>query len=67
MGLAYLRSYSYDNAMQDLLHTIEIHDPSTLEKSFGVSIGDKDSIQKLIDAKTLTIDVSIDLLLLKWA
>jgi len=61
MGLAYLRSYSYDNAMQDLLHTVEAHDASALDRSFGVSISDEEAIQKLVDAKTLTIEKLIEL------
>eukprot|EP00581_Thalassiosira_minuscula_P017934 CAMPEP_0183730648 /NCGR_PEP_ID=MMETSP0737-20130205/33401_1 /TAXON_ID=385413 /ORGANISM="Thalassiosira miniscula, Strain CCMP1093" /LENGTH=809 /DNA_ID=CAMNT_0025963199 /DNA_START=89 /DNA_END=2518 /DNA_ORIENTATION=- len=61
MGLAYLRSYSYDNAMQDLLHTVEAHDASALDRSFGVSISDTEGIQKLVDAKTLTIEKLLEL------
>ena len=61
MGLAYLRSYSQQNAMEDLLHTIEVHDASALEKSFGCSINDKATIEKLIDAKTLTIEKLMEL------
>lgn len=56
MGLAYLRSSSQQNAMQELLHTIEVHDASALERSFGCSIHDNDTIEKLINAKTLTIE-----------
>lgn len=56
MGLAYLRSHSHHNAMQDLLHTVETHDASAMERSFGCSIQDEATIQKLIDAKTLTIE-----------
>lgn len=61
MGLAYLRSYSYDNALQDLLHTVDVHDASAFERSFGVSISDKDAIQTLTDAKTLTIEKLMEL------
>lgn len=61
MGLAYLRSYSQQNAMEDLLHKIEVHDASALEKSFGCSINDKATIEKLIDAKTLTIEKLMEL------
>ena len=56
MGLAYLRSSAQSNAMDDLLQTIEIHDASALERSFGCSINDRATIDKLIDAKTLTIE-----------
>mmetsp|Transcript_968 Transcript_968/g.1384 ORF Transcript_968/g.1384 Transcript_968/m.1384 type:complete len:163 (+) Transcript_968:16-504(+) len=61
MGLAYLRSYSYDNAMQDLLQTVEAHDALALNRSFGVSISDEEAIQKLVDAKTLTIEKLMEL------
>ena len=61
MGLAYLRSYSYNNAMQDLLHTVEAHDASALERTFGVSSSDNEAIEKLVDAKTLTIEKLMEL------
>lgn len=61
MGLAYLRSYSYDNALRDLLQTVNAHDPSALERSFGVSISDEEGIQTLTEAKTLTIEKLMDL------
>ena len=47
--------------MQELLHTVEAHDSTALEQSFGVSISDKDSIQTLVDAKTLTIEKLMEL------
>lgn len=61
MGLAYLRSYSYDNAMQDLLLKIEAHDASALERTFGVSISDKEAMRSLIEAKTITIERVLEL------
>lgn len=61
MGLAHLRSYSQQNAMKDLLQGIEAHGASELERSFGCSIHDKATIQKLIDAKTLTIEKLMEL------
>mmetsp|Transcript_24543 Transcript_24543/g.52874 ORF Transcript_24543/g.52874 Transcript_24543/m.52874 type:complete len:518 (+) Transcript_24543:1034-2587(+) len=61
MGLAYLRSYSYENALQDLLHEVEAHDASALERSFGVCISDKEAIQNLAKAKTLTIEKLLEL------
>lgn len=61
MGLAYLRSYSYDNAMEDLLHIVEAHDASALERTFGVSNSDNEAIQKLVEAKTLTIEKLMEL------
>lgn len=61
LGLAHLRSHSQHNAMEDLLHTIEVHDASALERSFGCSVHDKATIDKLIDAKTLTIEKLMEL------
>lgn len=61
MGLAYLRSHSYQNAIDDLLQTIEGHDASALERSFGVSINDDAGIQKMVDAKTLTVEKLMEL------
>lgn len=61
MGLAYLRSYSYDNALHDLLQTVEAHDALALERSFGVSSADTEAVQKLVDAKTLTIEKLLEL------
>ena len=61
MGLAYLRSYSYDNAMSDLLQTVEAHDATALERSFGVSVSDREGIDKLVEAKTLTIEKLLEL------
>ena len=56
MGLAYLLSYSYDNAMENLLKTVEDYDSLALYRSFGVSSSDQESIQKLVDPKTSTIE-----------
>ena len=61
MGLAYLRSHSYDNAIQDLLNTVDTNDSSALERSFGVTLSDEEAIQTLIDAKTLTIEKLLEL------
>lgn len=61
MGLACLRSYSQENSIQDLLSTINSHDATALERSFGCSIHDKATIEKLIDAKTLTIEKLMEL------
>lgn len=61
MGLAYLRSHSQHTAMQDLLHAIEQHDATALERSFGCSMHDDATIEKLIGAKTLTIDKLFEL------
>ena len=61
MGLAFLRSYSYDNALHDLLGKVEAHDAVAFEQSFGTPITDKESIGKLADAKTLTIEKPLEL------
>ena len=61
MGLAYLRSHSYDNAIQDLLQTVDANDSLALERSFGVSLSDEEAVQTLIDAKTLTIEKLLEL------
>mmetsp|Transcript_4935 Transcript_4935/g.8472 ORF Transcript_4935/g.8472 Transcript_4935/m.8472 type:complete len:683 (+) Transcript_4935:204-2252(+) len=61
MGLAYLRSHSYKSAVEDLLQAIDRHDASALERSFGVSINDDVGIQKLMNAKTLTIEKLMEL------
>ncbi|KAL7499289.1 hypothetical protein ACHAWT_006910 [Skeletonema menzelii] len=61
MGLAYLRSLSYQNAVEDLLQAIDGHDASALERSFGVSINDGEGIQKMVNAKTLTIEKLMEL------
>ncbi len=61
MGLAYLRSRSYQNAVEDLLQAIDRHDASALERSFGVSINDGEGIQRMVDAKTLTIEKLMEL------
>jgi MFS family permease len=53
MGLAYLRSHATHESIQQLL--LEVHDRDAFAGSFGCSVDDLDSIQKLIDAKTITI------------
>jgi MFS family permease len=61
MGLAYLRSHAYQNAIEDLLQTIEGHDAPAFERSFGVSINDDAGIQNMVNAKTLTIEKLMEL------
>lgn len=61
MGLAYLRSHSHQKAIEDLLRTIEGNDPLAFERSFGVAISDDNGIQKMVDAKTLTIEKLMEL------
>ena len=53
MGLAYLRGLSVESSMKDLLSQVE--SDVAFEQSFGCSIQDTESIQTLMDAKTLTI------------
>ncbi|KAL7518960.1 hypothetical protein ACHAWX_003759 [Stephanocyclus meneghinianus] len=61
MGLAYLRSSSQEKSIQELLTTIHAHDATALERCFGCSIHDEATIEKLIDAKTLTIGKLMEL------
>ena len=53
MGLAFMRSRSVDGAIENLLATVQ--DKSAFETAFGCSLDDTESIQTLIDAKTITI------------
>ena len=74
IGLGYMRSYSISNAIADLLHKIEVSDSSIssgssvaaattkFEQTFGCTIQDTDTIQRLIDAKTITIGRLIELM-----
>jgi MFS family permease len=51
MGLAYLRSHATTESIQQLLLVVDDRDAW----SFGCSVDDVDSIQRLVDAKTITI------------
>jgi MFS family permease len=53
MGLAYLRGQAATSATQDLLGKVE--DASAFEQSFGCTLQDTQTLQTLIDAKTITI------------
>lgn len=53
MGLAYLRGQAAITGTTDLLSRVE--DPTAFQQAFGCSLQDTDSIQTLIDAKTITI------------
>jgi hypothetical protein len=53
MGLAYLRGQAATSATQDLLSSIE--DTSSFQQAFGCNLQDTETIQTLIDAKTITI------------
>ena len=59
MGLAYLRSQSVDSATQDLIALIE--DKESFREAFGCSVDDSDSIQTLIEAKTISINRLMEL------
>ena len=61
LGLAALRSHSHHNAIDDLLRTIEGYDSSAMERAFGVAIDDDAGIQRMVDAKTLTIEKLMEL------
>lgn len=61
LGLATLRSHSHQNAIDDLLRTIEGYDSSAMERAFGVAIDDDAGIQRMVDAKTLTIEKLMEL------
>ena len=53
MGLAFLRGQATDHAMHDLLS--KVTDATRFETYFGCSLDDSERIQKMIDAKTITI------------
>jgi hypothetical protein len=59
MGLAYLRSSAATLATQDLLGKVE--DISAFEQSFGCTLEDTETLQTLIDAKTITIGRLLEL------
>ena len=53
MGLAYCRSQAVEDAIQELLRSIT--DKELFHDTFGCTLDDTDSVQTLIDAKTITI------------
>lgn len=57
VGLACLRSHSYDSAMSDLLLKVDTHDAMALERTFGVSIADDEAIRALTDAIAMTLTI----------
>lgn len=59
MGLTYLRSQAAQTATYDLLGKVE--DPAAFEQAFGCSLMDMETIQTLIDAKTITISRLMEL------
>jgi MFS family permease len=59
MGLAYLRGQAATSATQDLLGKVE--DSSAFQQSFGCSLQDTETLQTLMDAKTITIGRLLEL------
>jgi MFS family permease len=59
MGLAYLRSQSVTSATHDLIDSIE--DEDSFQQTFGCNVDDSESIQTLIDAKTISINRLMEL------
>lgn len=53
MGLAFMRSKSVESAIENLLATVE--DKDAFERAFGCPLEDNETVQTLIDAKTITI------------
>jgi MFS family permease len=53
LGLAYMRSRAVESAIADLLDSVQ--DTNLFQNTFGCALGDTDTIQTLIDAKTITI------------
>lgn len=58
LGLAYMRSQSVGTAIENLLGSVQ--DLRAFEKTFGCSLDDTETIQTLIDAKTITIGRLMD-------
>ena len=59
MGLTYLRSHAAQVAIQDLL--CKLDDSAAFEQAFGCNLTDTETIQTLIDAKTISIDRLMEL------
>lgn len=53
MGLTYLRGLAAHDATENLLQKVE--DPVAFEQAYGCNLSDHDTIETLIDAKTITI------------
>jgi MFS family permease len=60
MGLAYLRSRAVDRSIDDLLSKVD--DGHTFKQFFGCSLEDAETIQRLIDSKTITIGRLLEIL-----
>ena len=58
----YMRSFSISNAIQDLLQKIERDGATAFEETFGCSLQDTETIQKLVDAKTVSIGRLVELM-----
>jgi MFS family permease len=59
MGLAYMRSRSVDQGIDNLLGVVQ--DKGAFEQTFGCALEDTETIQTLIDAKTITIARLVEL------
>jgi len=64
MGLGYLRDHSVSSAIRELLGTIDADGmgASDFEQAFGCGIEDTETIQRLIDAKTISIGRLMELM-----
>mmetsp|Transcript_23509 Transcript_23509/g.50019 ORF Transcript_23509/g.50019 Transcript_23509/m.50019 type:complete len:272 (-) Transcript_23509:904-1719(-) len=64
MGLGYLRNHSVSNAIRDLLGELEgsTGGASGFEQAFGCSLQDTEALQRLIDAKTISIGRLMELM-----
>lgn len=63
MGLGYMRNQSVSSAIKDLLETLDAEGGATeFEQSFGCSLEDTEAIQRLMDAKTISIGRLMELM-----
>lgn len=66
MGLGYMRSHSVSSAISELLDTLDAKGgekgAAEFEQAFGCGLGDADTIQRLIDAKTISIGRLMELM-----
>ena len=64
MGLGYMRNQSISNAIGDLLETLDASEggATKFEQAFGCALGDTEKIQRLMDAKTISIGRLMELM-----
>jgi MFS family permease len=60
MGLAFLRSHAIDSAINDLLSKVE--NKIAFTQAFGCSLEDTETIQRMIESKTITIGRLLEIL-----